>query len=174
MAESAVQNSMFVIGKKAALERDEFKSSTTPGLAASWFPGFLVSGPRNSRYIGDRTLDSKLCKDIYQTESVRKSTATIEKITPPTKRDLGGVTVYLAEVTFRLDEHDLESAATQVCFDELDKVLSVSHVTGRPWQPDLSKSVYPVENGVFVATLPADPGWEIGKTFNVLLPNISE
>lgn len=106
---------------------------------------------------------------------MRKSTATIEKITPPTKRDLGGVTVYLAEVTFRLDEHDLESgAATQVCFDELDKVLSVSHVTGRPWQPDLSKSVYPVEHGVFVATLPADPGWEIGKRFNVLLPNISE
>jgi hypothetical protein len=96
-------------------------------------------------------------------------------MTPPTERDLGGVTVYLAEVTFRLDEHDDQSStATQVCFDELDKVLGASHETGRPWQPDLSKSVYPVENGVFVATLPADPGWVIGKRFNVLLPNVSE
>jgi hypothetical protein len=106
---------------------------------------------------------------------VRKSTATIENITPPTSRDLGGVTVYLVEVTFRLDEHEVQNgAATQARFEELDKVLGVSHVTGRPWQPDLSKSVYPVENGVFVATLPADLGWEIGQTFAVLIPNVSQ
>jgi hypothetical protein len=106
---------------------------------------------------------------------VKRSIATIENITPPTERDLGGVKIYLVEVTFRLDEDgDQSSIATQVCFDELDKVLGVSHDTRRLWQPDWSKSVYPLENGVFVATLPADPGWEIGKKFAVTLPNVSE
>jgi hypothetical protein len=85
------------------------------------------------------------------------------------------VRVYLVEVTFRLDEHDDQSGlATQVCFDELDKVWGGSHETGTVWQPDWSKSVYPVENGIFVATLPADPAWEVGKRFSVMLPNVSE
>jgi hypothetical protein len=106
---------------------------------------------------------------------VKKSTATIENVTPPTQRDLGGVRVYLVEVTFRLDEHDAESSiATQVCFEELDKVWGASHEIGKVWQPDWSKSVYPVENGVFVATLPADPVWKVGKRFSVVLPNVSE
>jgi hypothetical protein len=105
---------------------------------------------------------------------VKKSTASIENITPPTQRDLGGVRVCLVEVTFRLDEHDDESrAATQVCFDELAKVWGISD-TGKLWQQDWSKSVYPVENGLFVATLPADPGWKVGKKFSVLLQDVSE
>ena len=103
---------------------------------------------------------------------MKKSTATIENITPPTQRDLGGVRVDLVEVTLRLDDHDDRSSkATQVCFDEIDKASGVSHDS---WQPDWSKSVYPVENGVFVATLPADTAWKIGKRFSVILPNISE
>jgi len=106
---------------------------------------------------------------------VKKSTATIENITDPTQRDLGGVRVYLVEVTFRLDEHDDQSRiATQVCFEELDKVWDVSQDTARLWQQHWSKSVYPVENGVFVATIPADPGWKVGKRFPVMLPNVSE
>jgi hypothetical protein len=104
---------------------------------------------------------------------VKKSTATIENIAPPTQRDLGGVTVSLMEVRFRLDEHDNRSnTATQACFEEIDKVWGVTDDTGKLWQQDWSKSVYPVENGVFVATLPADPVWEIGKSFSVLLPNV--
>jgi hypothetical protein len=104
---------------------------------------------------------------------VKKGSATIENVTPPTERDLGGLKVHLVEVTFRLDE-DQGSLATQACFEELDKVLGVSHNTRRLWQPDWSKSVYPVENGIFVATLPADPGWKVGKSFAVTLPNVSE
>jgi hypothetical protein len=103
---------------------------------------------------------------------VKKSSARIENITPPTERDLGGVKVCLVEVTFRLDEHS--NTVTQACFEELDRVLGVSHDTRRLWQPDWSKSVYPVENGVFVATLPADPAWQVGKRFAVTLPNVSE
>jgi hypothetical protein len=95
--------------------------------------------------------------------------------TPLSQRDLGGVTVSLVEVTFRLDEDDDQrSATTQVCFEELDKVLDISHDSGHPWHPDWSKSVSPVENGVFLATLPPNPGWEIGKRFSVNLPNITE
>jgi hypothetical protein len=106
---------------------------------------------------------------------VKRSTATIENIAPPTERDLGGVIVYLVEVKFRLDEHDDESPqATQASLEELDKVWGVSNDTGSLWQQDWSESVYPVENGVFVATLPADPGWQIGRTFPVLLPNVPE
>jgi hypothetical protein len=104
---------------------------------------------------------------------VKRSTATIEDIAPPTERDLGGVIVYLVEVRFRLDEQDEQrSRATQASFQELDKVWGVSHETGKIWQQDWSESVYPVENGVFVATLPADPAWQIGKRFSVLLPNV--
>ena len=100
---------------------------------------------------------------------MKKSTATIENITPPTERDLGGVRVSLVEVTFRLDEHDDQSSiATQVCFEDLDKVLGISHDTARLLKLDWSKSVFPVENGVFVAALPADPGWMIGKRFSVI------
>ena len=103
---------------------------------------------------------------------MKKSSATIENITPPTERDFGGVRVYLVEVTFRLDEHDdRTSMTTQVCFEEIDKASGVSHDS---WRPDWSKSVYPVENGVFVATLPADTAWKIGRRFSVILPNISE
>jgi hypothetical protein len=106
---------------------------------------------------------------------VKKSSATIENIAPPTERDLGGVIVYLAEVKFRLDAQDGQShLATQACFEELDKVWGVSHDTGKLWQQDWSESVYPVENGVFVATLPADPAWQIGKSFSVWLPNLAE
>jgi hypothetical protein len=94
---------------------------------------------------------------------VRKTTATIENITPPSERDLGGVTVYLVEITFRLDQQD-----------ELDKAWGVSQDTGRLWQADWSEGVYPVENGVFVATLPADPSWQVGKKLTVLLPNVAE
>ena len=104
---------------------------------------------------------------------MKKSTATIENIAPPTQRDLGGVSVYLVEVRFRLDEHDDQSTiATQACFEELDKVWGVSQDTGKLWQQDWSNSVYPVENGVFVATLPDDAEWKIGKTFSVILPNL--
>ena len=106
---------------------------------------------------------------------MKRSTATIENIAPPTERNLGGVTVYLVEVTFRLDEEDDTSLMpTQASLEELEKVWGVSNDTGKLWQQDWSESVYPVENGVFVATLPADPAWQIGKTFSVLLPNISE
>jgi len=106
---------------------------------------------------------------------VKRSTATIENIAPPAQRDLGGVTVYLVEVSFRLDDDDEQSsAATQACFEELDKVWGVSDDTGKLWQQDWSKSVYPVENGVFVATLPADPGWQIGQKISVMLPNVSD
>ena len=106
---------------------------------------------------------------------MKRSTATIENIAPPAQRDLGGVTVYLVEVSFRLDDHDAQSStATQACFEELDKVWGVSDDTGKLWQQDWSKSVYPVENGVFVATLPADPDWKIGQRFSVMLPNVSD
>jgi hypothetical protein len=106
---------------------------------------------------------------------MKKSTATIEAIAPPSERDLGGVIVYLVEVRFRLDEQDDQGhSATQASFEELEKVWGVAHDTGKVWQQDWSESVYPVENGVFVATLPADPVWEIGKRFPVLLPNVSE
>jgi hypothetical protein len=105
---------------------------------------------------------------------VKRSTATIENIAPPTERDLGGVIVYLVEVRFRLDEQDdRKPMATQVTFEELDKVWGVSNDTGKVWQQDWSESVYPVENGVFVATLPADPVWQIGKRYSVLLPNVA-
>jgi hypothetical protein len=71
---------------------------------------------------------------------VKKSTATIENITPPTQRDLGGVRVYLVEVTFRLDEYDDQSSiATQVCFEDLDKVSGISHDTARLLKLDWSK-----------------------------------
>jgi hypothetical protein len=104
---------------------------------------------------------------------VKRSTATIENIAPPTERDLGGVIVYLVEVKFRLDDqNDRQPMATQATFEELDKVWGVSNDTGKVWQQDWSESVYPVENGVFVATLPADPVWQIGKRFPVLLPNV--
>jgi hypothetical protein len=107
--------------------------------------------------------------------AVKRSTATIENIAPPTERDLGGVIVYLVEVKFRIDEPDDENPkATQASLEELDKVWGVSNDSGDLWQQDWSKSVYPVENGVFVATLPADPGWQIGKRFPVLLPNVPE
>ena len=106
---------------------------------------------------------------------MKKSSATIENIAPPTERDLGGVIVYLVEVKFRLDTQDGQShLATQACFEELDKVWGVSHDTGTLWQQDWSQSVYPVENGVFVATLPADPAWKIGKRLSVWLPNVTE
>jgi hypothetical protein len=106
---------------------------------------------------------------------VKKSIATIENIAPPTERDLGGVIVYLVEVKFRLDTQDGQShLATQACFEELEKVWGVSQDTGKLWQQDWSESVYPVENGVFVATLPADPAWQIGKSFSVWLPNVPE
>ena len=86
--------------------------------------------------------------------------------------------VYLVEVTFRLealDEQDAESSkATQVCLDEFDRVRDDSREAGGDWQPDWSKSVYPVENGVFVATLPVDPAWKVGKKFQVVFPNASE
>jgi hypothetical protein len=52
---------------------------------------------------------------------------------------------------------------TQVCFEELDKVAGISHDTARILKLDWSKSVYPVENGVFVAALPADSGKEAAK-----------
>jgi hypothetical protein len=79
------------------------------------------------------------------------------------------------EVSFRLDEPDDQSShATQACFEELGEVWGVSNDTGKLWQQDWSKSVYPVENGVFVATLPADSQWKIGKRFSVLLPNVSD
>ena len=103
---------------------------------------------------------------------MKKSTAIVENVTPPTQRDLGGVRVDLVEVTLRLDDHDDQSSkATQVCFEEIDKASGVSHDS---WQADWSEGVYPVENGVFVATLPADPGWQVGKKLTVLLPNIGE
>jgi hypothetical protein len=106
---------------------------------------------------------------------VKKSTATIEDIAPATERNLGGVIVYLVEVRFRLDEQDDQGhIATQACLEEIDNVWGVSGDTGKLWQQDWSESVYPVENGVFVATLPADPVWKIGKRFSVLLPNVSE
>jgi hypothetical protein len=80
---------------------------------------------------------------------VKKSTASIENITPPTERDLGGVRVYLVEATFRLDEPDDQSSiATQVCFEDLDRVSGISHDTARLLKLDWSKSVYPIENGV--------------------------
>jgi hypothetical protein len=106
---------------------------------------------------------------------MKKATATIENVTPPSERDLGGVTVYLVEVTLRLDgQDDQTSVATQACLEELDQAWGVSQDTGRLWHADWSKSVYPVENGVFVATLPADPGWQVGKQLAVLLPNVGE
>jgi hypothetical protein len=105
---------------------------------------------------------------------MNKSTATVENITPPTERDLGGVKVQLVEVTFSLDEHNDQSRiATQARFEELDKVWGVSTDTGRLWQQDWSKIVYAVENGVFVATLPVDPAWKIGKRFSIVLQNVS-
>ena len=106
---------------------------------------------------------------------MKRSTAIIENIAPPTERDLGGVIVYLVEVKFRLDKQDdMSPEPTQASLVELEKVWGVSNDTGSLWQQDWSESVYPVENGVFVATLPADPAWQIGKTFTVLLPNVSE
>ena len=106
---------------------------------------------------------------------MKKCTATIANISPATERDLGGVRVSLVEVTFRLEDHEDQSgAATQACFEELGNVWGVSDDTGKLWHQDWSKSVYPVENGIFVATLPADPAWKIGKKFPVLLPNVSE
>jgi hypothetical protein len=117
----------------------------------------------------------KTSEPTHSPETVKKSSATIENVTPPSERDLGGVTVYLVEVTFRLDgQDDQTSVATQACFEELDKAWGVSQDTGRLWQADWSEGVYPVENGVFVATLPADPGWQVGKKLTVLLPNVGE
>jgi hypothetical protein len=79
---------------------------------------------------------------------------------------LGGVRVYLVEVTFRLDEHDDQSgAATQACFEELGNVWGVSDDTGKLWHQDWSKSVYPVENGIFVATLLPIPPGRLAKNF---------
>src|ERR1700757_4979789 len=55
-------------------------------------------------------------------KSVKRSTAIIENIAPPTERDLGGVIVYLVEVKFRPDEQDEESPkAPQASFEELKK-----------------------------------------------------
>ena len=105
---------------------------------------------------------------------MKRSTATIENIAPPTQRDLGGVRVSLVEVRFRLDAEDQSGIATQACFEELDKVWGVSPDTGKLWHQDWSNSVYPVENGVFVATLPADSSWKIGKKLLVILPNVPE
>jgi hypothetical protein len=105
---------------------------------------------------------------------VKRSTATIENIAPPTERDLGGVRVSLVEVRFRLDPEDQSSTVTQACFEELDNVWGVSPDTGKLWHQDWSNSVYPVENGVFVATLPADPNWKIGKRLPVILPNVPD
>jgi len=120
-------------------------------------------------------LDTPFSWHLSPLDLVKRRTATIENIAPPTERNLGGVIVYLVEVKFRLDEQDPHGhPATQVCFEELDKVWGVSHDTGKLWQQDWSESVFPVENGVFVATLPADPGWKIGKRFSVLLPNVPE
>jgi hypothetical protein len=111
---------------------------------------------------------------IYYAESMKKSAATIENISPPAERDLGGVRIYVVEVTFRLDGHDDQSsAATKACLEAPDEAWGVSNDTGKLWQQDWSKSVYPVENGVFVATLPANHGWKIGKRFSVVLPNVS-
>jgi hypothetical protein len=105
---------------------------------------------------------------------MNKSTATIENITPATERDLGGVKVQLVEVTFLLDEHnDRSGIATQARFEELEKVWGVSTDTGKVWSQDWSKSVYPVENGLFVATLPANSEWKLGERFSVVLQNVS-
>ena len=121
------------------------------------------------------SVDLSIYQHIYCAEYVKKSSATIENITPPTERDFGGVGVYLVEVTFRLDEHDdRTSMTTQVCFEELHKVGGISHDTARLLKLHWSKSVYPVENGVFVAALPADSGWLIGERFAVILPNVSD
>ena len=106
---------------------------------------------------------------------MKKNTATIENITPPIEQDLGGVRVSLVEVTFRLDEHsDHSSVATQVRFEDLHKILGISRDTAQLLKLHWSKSVYPVENGVFSAALPADAGWMIGKRFSVILPNVSD
>jgi hypothetical protein len=106
---------------------------------------------------------------------VKKNTATIENITPPTDRDLGGVRVSLVEVTFRLDEHsDHSSGATQVRFEDLHKVLGISSDTAQLLKLHWAKSVYPVENGVFSAALPVDAGWMIGKRFSVILQSVSD
>jgi len=78
------------------------------------------------------SVDLSIYQHIYCAEYVKKSSATIENITPPTERDFGGVGVYLVEVTFRLDEHDdRTSMTTQVCFEELHKVGGISHSTSR-------------------------------------------
>jgi hypothetical protein len=104
-----------------------------------------------------------------------KSLAIIENITPASERDLGGVKIQVVEVTFCLDEqNDQSRKATHARFEELDEVWGVSTDTGRVWTQDWSKSMYPVENGTFVATVPADPAWEIGKKFPVLLQNVSQ
>ncbi len=105
---------------------------------------------------------------------VNKSTATIENITPATERDLGGVKVRVVEVTFLLDEHNDQSGiATQARLEKLEIVCGFSTDTGEAWQQDWSKSVYPVENGMFVATLPSNSEWKIGKRFSVVLQNVS-
>jgi hypothetical protein len=105
---------------------------------------------------------------------MKKSAATIENISPPAEIDLGGVRVYIVEVRFRLDGRDDQSGiAKQACLEAPDEAWGVSNDTGKLWQQDWSKSVYPVENGVFVATLPANHGWKIGKRFSVVLPNVS-
>ena len=70
---------------------------------------------------------------------MKKANATIENVTPPSERDLGGVTVYLVEVTLRLDgQDDQTSVATQACLEELDQAGGVSQDTGRLWHADWS------------------------------------
>ena len=111
---------------------------------------------------------------MHDVLTVKKSTATIENIAPPAERELGGVRVYLVEVRFRLDTEDQGDEVTQARFEQLDNVWGVSPDTGKLWQQDWSNSVYPVENGVFVATLPANSRWKIGQRFSVILPNVLE
>jgi hypothetical protein len=103
-----------------------------------------------------------------------KITATIVNVTPATERDLGGVKVLLVEVTLRIDPPNAQSGrTTQARFEEVEKVWGVSTDTGKVWNQDWSKSVYEVENGLFVATLPPNSEWEIGKRFSVVLQNNS-
>ena len=56
---------------------------------------------------------------IAQSVHYSRICVNLRNIAPPTQRDLGGVTVSLMEVRFRLDEDDNRSnTATQVCFGD--------------------------------------------------------
>jgi hypothetical protein len=68
---------------------------------------------------------------------------------------------------------DQSGIATRARFEELEKVWGVSTDTVAVWNQDWSKSGYAVENGLFVATLPANCGWKIGNRFSVVLQNVS-